>query len=475
MPPTLALIVWLALLLALFYFDPAKESRTSPALWIPVIWLFIIASRLPSQWLSGWSGGSVAQALEEGNPLDRTIFSILIVLSLAVLLSRSFKWSRFLSANLFLTIFVVYALASITWSDFPFIAFKRWFRDFGNYLVVLVALSDTRPLEAVKTLLRRVSYLVIPLSIVLDRYFPGISRQFDSWTGMGMYVGATTGKNLLGLVAMLSSLFFLWDTVARWPDRRRQRTKHVIYVNVAFLAMSVWLLNTANSATCRVCLAIGCIVVLAAHSRTLRRSPGALKLLAPSIFAAYLIVALGFGLSGNLATAVGKDPTLTDRTKIWAFVLGMHTNPIIGTGYESFWLGDRLQTVWRMAGLGGINEAHNGYLEVYLNLGWLGLLLILAVLITSYRTICQRLRPFSSFASLSLAIWTIMLFYSVTEVGFRSGLMWLVFLLVGTTVPVHAESRLTSTTMERRNNPEKARSLPARFPDMPGTPIPTHK
>ncbi len=47
----------------------------------------------------------------------------------------------------------------------------------------------------------------------------------------------------------------------------------------------------------------------------------------------------------------------------------MKTNPLLGTGYESFWLGPRLQWFWQHAGLGHINEAHNGYLEVYLNLG----------------------------------------------------------------------------------------------------------
>ena len=67
-------------------------------------------------------------------------------------------------------------------------------------------------------------------------------------------------------------------------------------------------------------------------------------------------------MNGAFAASVGRDPTLTDRTKIWSLVLSMHTNPLIGTGYESFWLGPRLLKVWQ-GGLGGINEAHNGYLE----------------------------------------------------------------------------------------------------------------
>jgi O-antigen ligase len=120
----------------------------------------------------------------------------------------------------------------------------------------------------------------------------------------------------------------------------------------------------------------------------------------------------------------------------------MHTNPLIGTGYESFWLGPRLEWFWQRSGLGHINEAHNGYLEVYLNLGIVGVFLLGGFLIASYRTICNRLNTFSSLGSLTLALWIVMLFYCVTEAGFRSGLMWLVFLIAGMAVPARATVRV---------------------------------
>src|SRR5271167_2450198 len=61
MPPSLALFLWLILLVALLRFDPGKDAGTSPALWVPLIWMFILGTRLPSQWLGG-QVGSVAQA-----------------------------------------------------------------------------------------------------------------------------------------------------------------------------------------------------------------------------------------------------------------------------------------------------------------------------------------------------------------------------------------------------------------------------
>ena len=141
MSPSLALYLWFFLLVALLCFDPARDSRVSAAVWIPVVWLFIVGTRLPSQWLGGHVG-QAAQALEEGNPLDRAVSSLLILLAIGVLTQRSFRWEAFFSKNLALTAFLSFALLSVIWSDFPFIAFKRWFRDLGNYLVILVPFSD---------------------------------------------------------------------------------------------------------------------------------------------------------------------------------------------------------------------------------------------------------------------------------------------------------------------------------------------
>src|SRR6266849_776208 len=100
MPPSLALFVWLVLLLGLLRFDPAKDPRTPLALWVPLIWMFIVASRLPSQWLGGGMV-TASQAVEEGNALDRTIFITLILLAIGILVLRSFNWGRFFARNLF--------------------------------------------------------------------------------------------------------------------------------------------------------------------------------------------------------------------------------------------------------------------------------------------------------------------------------------------------------------------------------------
>jgi len=131
-----------------------------------------------------------------------------------------------------------------------------------------------------------------------------------------------------------------------------------------------------------------------------------------------------------MVAALGKDPTLTGRTEIWGLVLGLHTNPWVGTGFESFWLGPRLEKMWTALPNFPINEAHNGYLEVYLNLGWAGICFIALLLVTGYKRIIFGICRNPERASLFLGFLLCTLFYSFTEAGFRMMTVAWVFLLL---------------------------------------------
>jgi O-antigen ligase len=393
--------------------------------------MFVMESRLPSQWL-GRAMGSAAQALEEGNSLDRVVLFGLIVLSIGVLAARSFRWGSFLGNNLLLTMLVLYGLFSVLWSDFPIIALKRWIRDLGNYLVILIVLYETNPLEAVRAFLRRLYYVLIPLSILLIKYFPASAISYGFWSGLAEFVGAATSKNTLGAMCMLSGVFFFWDTLTRWPQRKEKQTKRILLVNVLFILMSYWVLRMSSSATAFVCFLLGCSIILV-YSAWGKRHVAFFKFAIPTFFVAYIILGFGFGLNDALAAKLGRDATLTGRTNIWDAVLSTDVNPLLGTGYESFWLGPRLMQVWQKAG--AVNQAHNGYLEFYLNFGIIGLLLLAGLLIASYRAICKRFTDSPGFASLAVALWTIPLFYNLTEAAFKPSFMCLTFLLGAMVIP----------------------------------------
>jgi exopolysaccharide production protein ExoQ len=462
MPPSLALLLWFLLLVGLFWFDPAKEPKVSSALWVPLVFMFFMASRQPVQWMNGQvavSERAMADALEQGDPINRTVSLVLLSLGIAILGARSFRWGNFLRQNWVLTAYLLFALVSVLWSDFPFPAFKKWFRDLGNYVMVLVVISDPFPQRALSTLLRRVGYLLIPLSYVLVKYFPGFAKQYDPWTGEATYCGAATSKNMLGILCLVCGIYFFWDTVVRWPNRKEGRNKAVILVNIALTYLTWWLLITCNSATSRTCLIIAYLVILAAHSKAIQRRPGILSVSIPIIFLIYILLFFGLGLNGAFASAVGRT-SLSGRDEIWRIVLTQQANPLLGAGYESFWLGPRLVRIWA-SGQGTINEAHNGYLEVYLNLGYIGLSLLFLFAAAVYKNICKKLKPFLSLASLTLAIWTAFVFHNSTEADFRTGLMWLVFVLAAFAV----------SGVEGEKVPESEKFPLARAPEHSSTPL----
>ena len=97
-------------------------------------------------------------------------------------------------------------------------------------------------------------------------------------------------------------------------------------------------------------------------------------------------VVVTYGVGGEALEAMGRNATLTGRTSIWQAVLSFVERPMIGFGYENFWMGERLNALRRMGG----NSAHNGYLEIYLNLGWIGVGLLTAIILTGYRNMIGR-------------------------------------------------------------------------------------
>jgi O-antigen ligase len=110
-------------------------------------------------------------------------------------------------------------------------------------------------------------------------------------------------------------------------------------------------------------------------------------------------------------------------------------NPLLGTGYDSFWLGKRLEKIWSIYWWHPV-QAHNGYIEVFLNLGGLGLTLLAVVLVTGYKNIVAALRRDSRSTSLRLAYLVVFVAYNFTESAFAMmHPIWIFFLLAAVAVP----------------------------------------
>jgi exopolysaccharide production protein ExoQ len=440
LPSSIASCLTLAFIAFLFRRDIRQRPDVSGALWLPLIWLLIGCSRGLSLWLNIFGlPVSGAVSVEEGSPLDAWFFFCLIALGSCVLVKRQVRVSEVVQDNRWLIIFLLYCFISIAWSDFPFVAFKRWIKILGHPIMALIILTEPNLDQAVKTLLKRCAYVIVPVSILFIKYYPELGRGFDPWTGEPFNTGITTNKNMLGADCLILGYFFFWYLLQTWQTDRSIWRRNELRLIAGFLIGIWWLFLKAHSATPLTSLCVGILVVLFVGSRLINKNVIGTYLLTALVL---LVVAeLAFGISGRYSEALGRGSELTGRTGLWKSLLGLHTNAILGTGFESFWLGERPRQ------LEGIfffipNEAHNGYLEIYLTLGLIGLFLLVGLFIATFWKI--RLELFRNFewARFRLGFFCAIILYNWTEAAFKTvSAIWFLFYIIAMDYP---RFRLTS-------------------------------
>ena len=131
-----------------------------------------------------------------------------------------------------------------------------------------------------------------------------------------------------------------------------------------------------------------------------------------------------------VVTIFGRDVTLTGRTDIWKELLNEPTNILVGTGYESFWMGsvgDRFYERYSIF----INQAHNGYLETYLNIGLVGVILLVAMIYKSMKNVKNYILLGNEGGGLIFSFFIVSIAYNWTEAIFsKLSPLWFLILTI---------------------------------------------
>lgn len=427
MPLYAALVVYSLLIVVLLRLARDREVKVSPALWLPVAWLTISASRPVSMWLDLAPPMESPDDIVEGSPFDRYLTSGLMVSGgLIVLASRRERAFALLRASWPVLLFFVLAGVSFIWSDFPGVTAKRWVRATGSIIMILLVATERNPSAAIKHLFTRAACLLIPYSVFVIKYYPEMGRSYDQWSWQASFTGVATTKNGLGAICLIFGLACFWAFVSAYRERRSRNSGRQLVAYGVVLAMALWLLWHVDSATSRGCFAIGAGLILLGVRPRFAAGPAMVHLVVAVVIVTG-VVALVIAPEMGLAGAVGRDDTLTGRTALWQQILGMEFNRWIGVGFNSFWLGARAEHFWDLY-YWRPNQAHNGYIEMYISLGWAGLSLLLLLLGWAYRGTVHLLRLHNGLSALFLAYFVIFVLYNLTEAAVR-GPLWFVFLL----------------------------------------------
>lgn len=443
----------------------ARGSRIFDRFSILPILAFVFAAIVAPLMIVGCNPTDSACLLEP-RPENKVFWPLLAAIS-TILVVRNVSRLTFPPHIVFLFAYLAFAGASVLWAFKPELAFIR----FAQQVMVVTSVVLPALLAARATDLMRGLFLCFAIAALLNLVFvverPPIDFKFATWG----YPGYFSGKNYLGQFAAVALLLSLYEALNRGPRRA---------FGIIVAAISVALLILSNSKTS---MGLAFLApVLAAATLLIRRatriSPAILLFAIPL---GYFVFATVTGFSVNrLSYMLYGDPTFTGRTIIWDFAhLEIAKRPVLGWGYQSFWLvgPDGPGVVDAPGWVKDMPNAHNGYLDTMLELGHVGLILLLSFIAATLHAVGRMAdRDFvRAWLVLSLVLYIVITngLESLWMRGFE--MMWVVFLIIAAEIarsrqplplvgPAHGLRRLRPGHRPRPlrgpSNPAVARTTP---------------
>jgi O-antigen ligase len=385
----------------------------------------------------------------ESSPIDRLVFSSLICLGFVILIRRKVNWLEFAKYNKWVLALFVYMGLSLIWSEFPRETAVRWIRSVGMLIMALIVLTEVNPLEGISGLLRRCYYIHLPLSIISIKYFRDIGVSWSRDGSAEMWTGLTTHKNMLGQISISSGIYFTWNMIKTVGKKNIPR-------DLLFLLMTLWLLRgsgTSSSMTAIIGFGIGIFVLLGLQYLRRHVDHFGRYIIAWILFLFLLgpVIQVGFeafvgeSLSSSVVGASGRDETLTGRTIMWSDILTIASEkPILGVGYGAFWVGDkgRELPLWSEFVTWSPGQGHNGYIDLYVELGFVGAILMTGVIIAAFKNISKLVHTDFEFARIRIAYLLVVLTNNITESSLTKAYhnLWFIFLLFAINIPFKFES-----------------------------------
>lgn len=380
----------------------------------------------------------------EGSFIDRWFYLCLIGIGLYILNKRKLDWSAIRSENSSLFVLLVFMVISTTWSDFPMVSFKRFIKVVGACVMALVVLTEPNRFEAIIAVIRRCAYIHIPMSIITIRYFRDIGLSYD-WSGSSAaWQGISTSKNTLGQVAMTSALCFIWECL-RHPRKKEGRKIDYLYI-----LMSLYLLKGSDSEWSLTSVSVFLLGLLVLFVLQRLKNTPAKAVLFFKYVCSFIICILSIvivhacvnfnedSVMGLVIKTLGRDMTLTGRTEIWSDVFDVAArNPLLGVGYGGFWIGRLANIPWTEKLTWTLAQAHNGYVDMYLQIGWIGVILFAVLVISTIGKLARAFQADKVYGQFCMTFFIIILYVNITESTLLRGdhNQWFLFLLTILVVP----------------------------------------
>jgi len=382
-------------------------------------------------------------SFSEGSIWLQAVFGPLFLLA-AIQAWHHGRWTfRVLrTANPFLLAVIAWAALTVLWSPYPEVTVKRSIQQMG---LVLIGLSLTLPFvshDFFARVLHRALIALLIVSFIVVLLFPsvGIDRLRE-----GGWHGILWHKNTLGVVACFATVLGVYRIARNDGDRRGQ---------LALLVFALFMLVMSRSSTALLSGLLGSGFFLFLRKPYLGGRyalPQIGLVLGIAVALVLLLAFLALGrlpgwddLAAPLLSLLNKSPDLTGRTELWVLVQQeIARHPIQGIGYGAFWLNIGSPSQYVIDALNWIPlQAHNGYIDLLNELGWIGVCLFAAMLLWHLASLIQLGRHDRDLAALHGAFFLLILVSNLSESQFFSGVLFQNCLLIYSSLLLSAHNRV---------------------------------
>lgn len=350
----------------------------------------------------------------ESSPFLRLMWLPAYGVMLLLALARAPRLMRFWLPAAGFGLLVLLAFASSQWSIDPSISSRRalavaFTTLFGLYLAA--SFEGKALAELIAGTFLALALASLAVCIALPAF--GVHSDINA----GAWKGVWYEKNQMGAMMVYGALAAV--TAAMTTPRRRLLWALAIVLFAALAIMS-------RSKTALLMLMV--VMAGAGAVASMRRGPATAVIVAWLGMAGLLMVGSVVWLAPDLVFgALGKDASLTGRTEIWAAVLDWSSKkPLLGYGYGAFWAVPSMPDDWIDKQLNwDVPNAHNGWLDLLVQLGWVGVVIFGALFALSAVAALGRLHALrdGGWAALYLAVFAIAI-YSESFVLARNSLPW---------------------------------------------------
>ena len=354
------------------------------------------------------------QAGGENIPVLRLMWLPVYALILGLVAWRAPRLIRFWLPAAMLSLLVFWVFASASWSLDPGATNRRALAAafttlFGFYFAA--SFDGKRMAEIIATTFL---FLAIGGGLAAVAY-PSMGVHHD--INAGDWRGLWYEKNQMGAMMVYGALAAMAAILAG-STRRKQMIVTIV------LCAALIVMTKSKTSLVVLMIGLGGSMMLAA----MRRGPATAVIIVWLGVTAIAAIVMVLWLAPDLVfKALGKDPTLTGRTDIWAAVLRQSAkHPLAGYGYAVFWTLESQPAQWIRKETGWlVPTAHNGWLDILAQLGWIGVGLCALVLGGSLLVALFRFRKVEDgyWATLFLAIF-LMTTFSESFILERNGIAW---------------------------------------------------